>query len=65
LAIDLGGGNSQYLKEELKRITGIIIENCRPEKIILFGSLAGGRAQEHSDLDLLVLSLPTAKAGGF
>jgi len=55
LTIDLGGGNSQYLKEELERISGIIIKNCRPEKIILFGSLAGGRAKEHSDLDLVVV----------
>jgi len=55
LAIDLGGGSSQYLQEELERISGIIIKNCRPEKIILFGSLAGGRAKEYSDLDLVVV----------
>ncbi|CEP67142.1 Nucleotidyl transferase domain [Moorella glycerini] len=53
--MDGGSAYSQYLKKELDRISGIIIENCRPEKIILFGSLARGKANEYSDLDLVVV----------
>lgn len=32
-----------------------IVERIRPEKIILFGSYAYGRPDEHSDFDLLVI----------
>ncbi|GAW93084.1 nucleotidyltransferase domain-containing protein [Calderihabitans maritimus] len=50
-----GFTNNQYLKEELDRISGIIIEKCRPEKIILFGSMADGRVNKYSDIDLVVV----------
>ena len=36
------------IKEKIKN-------ECNPEKIILFGSWATGRAQENSDLDILVI----------
>ncbi|MDN5347182.1 MAG: uncharacterized protein PWP65_746 [Clostridia bacterium] len=55
MGMDGGVADSQYLREELGRISRIIIENCRPEKIILFGSLAGGKVNEYSDLDLVVV----------
>jgi uncharacterized protein len=32
-----------------------IVERIRPEKIILFGSYAYGKPNEHSDFDLLVI----------
>jgi uncharacterized protein len=35
--------------------TDRIVEEFRPEKIILFGSLAYGRQNENSDVDLLVI----------
>ncbi|MBI4646969.1 MAG: nucleotidyltransferase domain-containing protein [Bacteroidia bacterium] len=33
----------------------IIINNVKPDKIILFGSRATGKADEHSDYDLCIL----------
>jgi len=43
------------LEIELKRIVDSIESNYQPEKIILFGSLAEGRATEGSDIDLIVI----------
>lgn len=43
------------LQEELARIIEVIKTEYRPEKIILFGSLAGGEMHEWSDIDLLVV----------
>jgi predicted nucleotidyltransferase len=43
------------LQAELDRIVPIIIDKYRPEKIILFGSLAEGRVHETSDLDLAII----------
>ena len=43
------------IQPELQRITDIIIQNCNPEKVILFGSQATGTAQDDSDIDLLVV----------
>lgn len=43
------------LERELKRIIDLIIKNYSPEKIILFGSLAKGKIQEESDIDLVVI----------
>ncbi|MBN1604436.1 MAG: nucleotidyltransferase domain-containing protein [Chitinispirillaceae bacterium] len=41
--------------EIIKELTLIIIENEKPDKIILFGSYAKGNANDESDLDLLVV----------
>lgn len=49
------------LQRELKRWLPLLIANLRPEKIILFGSLAEGRVGEWSDIDLVIVqktSLP-------
>ncbi len=49
------------LEKSLERIVAILIKEYRPEKIILFGSLATGEVSEVSDLDLLIVkdtSLP-------
>jgi len=43
------------LEGELRRITKIIVEKYRPEKIILFGSFAQGTIREWSDLDLMII----------
>jgi len=44
------------ITEELVReITQRVVDECHPEKIILFGSYAYGMPTPHSDLDLLVV----------
>jgi len=42
-------------KEELSILKKLIIDHCRPEKIILFGSFARGENNPLSDIDLLVI----------
>ncbi|HET6204944.1 MAG TPA: nucleotidyltransferase domain-containing protein [Planctomycetota bacterium] len=42
-------------EEELARIVRVIAEKFDPEKIVLFGSRAEGRAAPDSDADLLVV----------
>lgn len=41
--------------KEMQRIVTQISHNYSPEKIILFGSLASGRAADARDIDLLVI----------
>jgi predicted nucleotidyltransferase len=43
------------LEVELARILPIIINQYRPDKIILFGSLATGEVHEWSDIDLAII----------
>lgn len=43
------------LEKELKRIVDIISTSYRPERLILFGSLANGNIHEWSDIDLAVV----------
>ena len=43
------------LKNELERILTIIKREYKPDKVILFGSLANGRVHEWSDIDLLIV----------
>jgi len=38
----------------LRAILGKIVEHCRPQRVILFGSRARGDARTDSDVDLLV-----------
>lgn len=45
----------KILKEELNRISNIIIDKYSPKKIILFGSLAHGKVHRWSDIDLVVI----------
>jgi predicted nucleotidyltransferase len=45
----------QLAEELLQKITSRVVEALSPERIILFGSYAEGRATVHSDLDLLVV----------
>ncbi len=51
----------------LDEITRRLVEELKPEKVILFGSHAWGQPDEDSDLDLLVIvsesnELPTQRA---
>ena len=46
-----GTVDQAVLDEVIRRV----VEVAQPEKIILFGSAAGGRMGPHSDLDLLVV----------
>lgn len=45
----------RLLKEELVRIVDILTKQYKPQKIILFGSLANGKINEWSDIDLLII----------
>lgn len=49
------GEREESLKSELDRIVSIIKKEYRPDKIILFGSLANGKIHEWSDIDLLIV----------
>lgn len=44
----------KYLKE-LDKLKKVIVKNYKPEKIILFGSLAWGKFGPDSDIDLMVI----------
>lgn len=40
---------------EIKALVARLVTIAQPEKVIMFGSYAKGRASAHSDLDLLVV----------
>lgn len=53
-------------QDEIDEIVRILTKEIKPEKIILFGSYALGKANEESDLDLAIImesSLPRFKRG--
>ena len=43
------------VEQQIKEITDKIVQEYKPEKIILFGSLVWGEPHEDSDIDLLVV----------
>ncbi|MEW6374228.1 MAG: nucleotidyltransferase domain-containing protein [Thermodesulfobacteriota bacterium] len=45
----------KVLRDEINRIVGIIKKEYKPDKIILFGSMAKGEVDEWSDIDLLIV----------
>jgi len=47
--------NKQKFKVELKNIVKQIVDYYQPQKIILFGSAAGGKFGKDSDIDLLII----------
>ncbi|MDP3048544.1 MAG: nucleotidyltransferase domain-containing protein [Thermodesulfovibrionales bacterium] len=51
----------KLLEEELSRIVEVLAKNYEPEKVILFGSLAGGDMHEWSDIDLLIVKKTTKR----
>jgi len=63
---DSRGGS--MITQEIERIRDIIVQEYRPDRIILFGSRARGDARPDSDIDILVVSdrekdLPRHKRG--
>ena len=50
-----GEERAKELEAELERILEILRKRVRPEKVILFGSLASGRLKPESDIDLLIV----------
>ena len=55
-------------RKEIAEIKNVIVENYRPDKVILFGSYARDDFDETSDLDLMIISdnednLPRYKRG--
>ncbi|MCI0616306.1 nucleotidyltransferase domain-containing protein, partial [bacterium] len=57
---------SVVTQAQIKEVTKRIVENYKPEKVILFGSYAKGNPTVDSDLDLLVIKnshLPRYKRG--
>ena len=60
--------NNMKNSEEISSIRDCIVRWYQPDKIILFGSSVRGEANQHSDIDLLVISdrekhLPRHKRG--
>lgn len=53
--MDIRPTREQKLRQELKRVTDIVVREYAPEKIFLFGSLANGAIHEGSDIDLAVI----------
>lgn len=47
--------NESITQEKIKKISDKIVENYKPEKIILFGSYAWGNPGPDSDIDLFVV----------
>lgn len=52
---DLKIRSKEDVKQILDEAVGRITRHFNPERIILFGSLARGTADKHSDVDLLVV----------
>ena len=44
-----------FLEAELKRYLTVLAERYRPQKVLLFGSMAGNETGERSDLDLVII----------
>lgn len=49
------------LRLELKRCVKVLIENYKPEKIIIFGSIATGNVSENSDIDMVIIKKTSAR----
>ncbi|MFH1387703.1 MAG: nucleotidyltransferase domain-containing protein [Patescibacteria group bacterium] len=47
--------NKNIYQKEISRIKKAIVENYKPEKIILFGSSVRGKITEDSDLDFVII----------
>lgn len=46
---------SKKIKEQLDKIVQVIVNKAQPQRIILFGSYAGGFPKDGSDFDLFVI----------
>ena len=45
----------QVTDELLRNMTNLIVKECAPQKVILFGSHARGNAGDNSDLDFMII----------
>ncbi len=45
-----------HLEKALDRMVAVLVKEYRPEKIILFGSVASRMVHEGSDLDLVIIT---------
>lgn len=45
----------ELLTDSLNELLPVLVEEYDPEQVILFGSMARGRVEEWSDLDLLIV----------
>ena len=50
-----GVERKKNLDQELGRIVQVLVNQYRPQKIFLFGSLASGKVHEWSDIDLVII----------
>ena len=50
-----------FQRKEIKQISNHIVRLFSPQKIILFGSCAAGKADRYSDIDLLVITSFTGR----
>ncbi len=48
-------GRAALLHHELARLVALVVEQLRPERIVVFGSVASGEIHEWSDLDVAVV----------
>ena len=48
-------GFETVTEARLRQITRRIVRAYKPERVVLFGSFAAGRATPHSDVDLLIV----------
>ena len=46
---------NRYLVRELRRIVRRLIHHYKPERIVLFGSMASGETNRWSDIDLAII----------
>lgn len=53
--IEATANRRELLEAELNRYLTLLIEQYRPQKVLLFGSLASGETGEWSDLDLVII----------
>ncbi len=53
--VKVSARRKSLLESELNRYLEILIGTYRPEKVILFGSMAQGETGEWSDLDLVII----------
>lgn len=47
--------SKKTIQKEIKKITQKIVENYKPEKVILFGSFAWGKFTPDSDVDFFIV----------
>lgn len=55
--------DKKKIEEEVQNITHQLIKKYKPQKIILFGSVAKGKFREDSDLDFLIVKKDVPKYG--